>query len=81
MGNEGHRVTRENVFSPEAPMLEQAGGNAGVWSHMEALMGVRAGSSHQHPDRKLSPIWGTLCKFSLGLLSHALRTPLQNSLP
>lgn len=49
MGTEDHWVTRENGFSPESSMLEQAGGNADMWSHMEALMGVRAGSSHQHP--------------------------------
>lgn len=40
-------------FSPESSMLEQAGGNADMWSHMETLMGVRAGSSHQHPNFRL----------------------------
>lgn len=57
------------VFSPAASLLERAGGNAGVWPHREALMGVRAGPSHVHLDRKVSPVWGTLCKFSLGLLN------------
>jgi len=43
MGKGSPRVTGENVFSPAASVLEQAGGNAGLWSHMEAVMEVRAG--------------------------------------
>lgn len=70
---------QENGFSPQPSILEQAEVNTGTWSHMQELMGVRAGSSHEHLGRKLSPVGGTQGKFSFGLLNPLLcHTPIHD---
>lgn len=56
------------VFSPEPSMLQQVGDK--VVTHGDTN-GGQGWLQTPKPGRKLSPAWGTLHKFSLGILSHS----------